>query len=98
MVTPFGLIGTSGTFQRYINSVLRQFLDHFVLTYLDDILIYTLGSKANHFEKVRLVFSKLKGAGLYLDPDKCEFGVKTIKYLLGFIRLRYGFPFCNYLV
>jgi ribosome-interacting GTPase 1 len=51
---------------------------------LDDILIYTNGSLQQHREQVDKVFTQLKEAGLYVDIKKCEFEVKTTKYL-GFI-------------
>lgn len=83
-VCPFGLCGAPATFQRYINHVLRRYLDIFVTAYMDDVLIYTHGSRKDHNAKVRLVLRALDAAGLTLDPKKCEFGVKQVKYL-GFI-------------
>ncbi|KAI0992062.1 hypothetical protein K3495_g16124, partial [Podosphaera aphanis] len=50
----------------------------------DDILAYTDGSEEAHWRTVRSILSKLKGAGLYLDIDKCEFLCRPVKYL-GFI-------------
>jgi hypothetical protein len=44
LVTLFSLTGASATFQRYINDVLREFLDDFVFAYIDDIIIFTNGS------------------------------------------------------
>src|SRR5579871_549532 len=81
---PFGLTGAPATFQRYINHTLREYLDEFVSAYLDDILIYTDGSLADHRHKVKLVLQKLQEAGLQLDVDKCEFECQSVKYL-GFI-------------
>ena len=43
LVIPFGLIGAPATFQRYINWVLRDYLDEFCTVYVDNILIYTSG-------------------------------------------------------
>jgi hypothetical protein len=48
MVTPFGLANAPSTFQRYINWTLRDFLDDFCSAYLDDVLIFTEGSRAQH--------------------------------------------------
>ena len=36
----FGLTNISASFQRYINKILAEKLDIFVIVYLDDILIY----------------------------------------------------------
>jgi predicted aspartyl protease len=81
MVTPFGLSGAPATFQRYINQTLREYLDDFCSAYIDDVLIYSSGSRSDHREKVKLVLGKLRDAGLQLDIEKCEFEVKSIKYL-----------------
>jgi hypothetical protein len=54
------------------------------LVYIDDILIFTPGSKDDYYNKVRVILRKLLDVGLYLDADKSEFTKKTIKYL-GFI-------------
>ncbi|KAI7759627.1 hypothetical protein LZL87_014268 [Fusarium oxysporum] len=51
LVMPFGLTNAPATFQRMINSVLRQYLDIFVVYYLDDILIF-LNSEEEHKEHV----------------------------------------------
>ena len=37
----FGLSNTPATFQRYVNKILAEKLDIFVIVYLHDILIYT---------------------------------------------------------
>jgi hypothetical protein len=84
LVTPFGLANAPSTFQRYINWTLRDFLDEFASAYLDDVLIFTDGSLKEHRKHVRQVLEKLGQAGLQLDIDKCEFEVKSTKYL-GFI-------------
>lgn len=84
LVTPFGLAGAPATFQRYINTTLQEYLDHFCSAYMDDVLIYSDGDYLDHLEKVDLVLKRLKAAGLRLDLKKCEFAVKEVKYL-GFI-------------
>ncbi|KJZ68122.1 hypothetical protein HIM_12487 [Hirsutella minnesotensis 3608] len=84
LVTPFGLTGAPATFQRYINHTLRDFLDEFCSAYIDDILIYSSGSLADHRSKVKQVLARLRDAGLQIDIDKCDFEAKSVKYL-GFI-------------
>jgi hypothetical protein len=59
LVTPFGLAGAPASFQRYINKVLREYLDDFALAYIDDILIFLSGLKGDYFRKVYLVLRKL---------------------------------------
>lgn len=92
LVTPFGLTGAPATFQRYINQVLREYLDDFVSAYIDDIIIYSSGSLANHRRKVCKVLQKLQDAGLQCDITKSEFEQNAVKYL-GFI-IRAGQGIC----
>jgi hypothetical protein len=83
-VTPFGLTGAPTTFQRFINQVLQEHLDDFVSAYVDDIIIYSSRSLADHQRKVSEVLQKLKDAGLQCDIGKSEFEQDSVKYL-GFI-------------
>ena len=83
-MTLFGLANAPSSFQRYINSALQEYLDIFCSVYVDDVLIYSSGSRRQHQEHVRKVLARLQEAGLQLDISKCEFEVKETKYL-GFI-------------
>ena len=87
---PFGLKGAPATFQRFINWVLREYLDDFCSAYVDDVIIYSSGTYEDHMEKVELVLKKLLAAGLHLDPKKCEFAKKIIKYLSFIMEARGG--------
>ncbi len=44
----FELKNVSVTFQRLINDTLRKYLDDFVITYLNNILIYSDDLEAHH--------------------------------------------------
>ena len=44
LITPFSLMNSPATFQRYINYTLHKYLDKFISVYLNDTLIYTDGS------------------------------------------------------
>ena len=65
-VMPFGLTNAPATFQALINDTLREHLDDFIVVYLDDILIYTKGTLAEHQEQVRKVLRKLQEKGMRL--------------------------------
>jgi predicted aspartyl protease len=80
-VMPFGLTGAPATFQRYINWVLREYLDDFCSAYVDDILVFSSGSLQDHRNKVKMVLQKLQDADLQLDISKSEFETKEVKYL-----------------
>ena len=49
LVMPFGLTNASTTFQTLMNSILRSYIDKFVLVYLDDILMYS-NSEEEHLK------------------------------------------------
>ena len=51
---PFGLTNALASFQELINDTLREYLDIFVLAYLDDILIFSTDYK-QHVQYVRIV-------------------------------------------
>ena len=52
---PFGLSNAPATFQGYINKILAEKLDIFIIVYLDDILIYIKNPGQSHVEAVRWV-------------------------------------------
>jgi len=48
----FGLINALATFQKQINSILGEYLNKFIIVYLNDIIIYLI-SKEEHREHVK---------------------------------------------
>ncbi|KAI5151526.1 hypothetical protein ENBRE01_2196 [Enteropsectra breve] len=68
---PFGLCNAPATFQRIMDNVLREVSWKFVIPYLDDIIIYSETEK-EHEEHLRIVFEKLKEAGISLNENKCK--------------------------
>ena len=80
LVTPFGLANAPSSFQHFVNDTLRPYLDVFCTAYIDDILVYS-NNLAEHRKHVDLVLEALKGAGLQLDVDKCEFHKTEVLYL-----------------
>ncbi len=76
----FGLKNAPATFQRLINDTLREYLDDFVITYLDDILIYS-DDLETHRSHVHKVLEKLNERALYVKKSKSRFKTKEIKFL-----------------
>ena len=54
---PFGLSTISTTFQRYVNKILAEKLDIFIIVYLNDILIYTKDPGQPHIEAMQWVLN-----------------------------------------
>jgi len=76
----FGLKNASATFQRLINNTLREYLDDFAITYLNDILIYS-DDLEMHRSHVHKVLRKLNERALYVKKSKSRFKTKKIKFL-----------------
>jgi hypothetical protein len=71
-----------------MNGIFRNYLDKFVIVFLDDILIYSK-SEEEHEHYLRLVLQVLRGHQLYSKLSKCYFYQKKIHYL-GHIILEQG--------
>jgi len=76
----FELKNALATFQRLINDTLREYLDDFAITYLDDILIYS-DDLEMHCSHVHKVLRKLSERVLYVKKSKSKFKAKKIKFL-----------------
>jgi len=77
---PFGLRNAPATFQSFINSILRPYLEKFVILYLDDILIFS-DSLENHINHVRTILKTLLDNNLYAKLKKCEFHQSKVEFL-----------------
>ena len=53
----FGIFNTPAIFQKYVNKILAEKLNVFVIVYLDDILIYIENPGQPHIEAVRLILN-----------------------------------------
>jgi len=76
----FELKNAPVTFQRLINDTLREYLNDFAITYLDDILIYS-DDLEMHRSHVHKVLRKLNKRTLYVKKSKSKFEAKEIKFL-----------------
>jgi len=60
--------------------MLREYLDDFVITYLDNILIY-LDNLEMHHKYVHKVLAKLNKQVMYMKKLKSRFEIKKIQFL-----------------
>src|SRR5882757_8770652 len=77
---PFRLVNTPATFQAMMNEILREFLDHGVVVYLDDILIYS-ETLEKHIDLVKKVLGKLEQHDLAVSIKKSVFHVEMVEFL-----------------
>ena len=76
----FGLTNTPVYFMNMMNKVFTDFLDKFVVVFIDDILVYSKREE-EHKEHLRLVLGKLREHQLYAKFSKCEFWLKEVGFL-----------------
>jgi hypothetical protein len=76
----FGLINAFALFQNLINNTLREYLNESVLTYLNDILIFSK-TYDEHIQYIRKVLEKLKEKNLPVKLIKYEFHKYKAKFL-----------------
>jgi len=85
LVMSFGLTNALATFCTLMNKVLEPFLDHFVVVYLDDIVVYSQ-TIDKHVEHLSQVFQALRSNELYVKKEKCSFAQEEVMFLGHIIR------------
>ena len=68
----FGLANASTTFMDLMIVAFHDYLDHFVIVFIDDILIYSM-SQEEHVVHLRIVLQILRENKLFAKLRKCEF-------------------------
>jgi len=77
---PFGLTNAPTSFQNLINDTLQDFLDIFVIVYLDDILTFSK-TRDKHVSHVRKVLQRLQEHSLWAKAEKYEFVQHSVDFL-----------------
>ena len=80
IVMPFGLTNAPAAFMDLMNRVFKDYLDRFVIVFIDDILVYSK-SKGEHEEHLRKVLQVLREKQLYAKFKKCEFWLDRMVFL-----------------
>jgi hypothetical protein len=79
-VMSFGLTNASAYFMYLMNKVFMEYLDRFVVVFIDDILVFSW-NEVEHEEHLRLVLQKLREHQLYAKFSKCDFWLKEVSFL-----------------
>lgn len=82
LVMPFGLTNAPATFCTLMNKIFHEYLDKFVVVYLDNIVVYSrsLDEQASH---LRAVFETRRQNKLYVKREKFSFAQKKFIIFLG---------------
>jgi hypothetical protein len=76
---PFGLRNAPATFSRLVSKLFRG-LESFSAAYLDDFIIFS-ASWSDHLKHLKIVFERIRAAGLTLNLKKCVFGAAEVDFL-----------------
>ncbi|RVW58192.1 Retrovirus-related Pol polyprotein from transposon 297 [Vitis vinifera] len=80
VVMPFGLTNAPAAFMDMMNRIYRPYLDHFVVVFVDDILIYSK-SREEHGHHLHMALQTLRENQLYAKLEKCDFWLQEIQFL-----------------
>ena len=84
---PMGVAGSPDIFQEKMSALMSTL--EYVFAYIDDLLIISRDSFENHLEKLEVVLTRLRDAGLKINAAKSTFGVHECDYL-GYVLTREG--------
>jgi hypothetical protein len=76
----FGLTNAPAYFMYLMNKVFMEYLDKYMVVFIDDILIYSKDEE-EHEKHLHLVLHKLRDHQLYAKMSKCEFWLKEVLFL-----------------
>jgi hypothetical protein len=79
-VMSFALKNALAYFMYLMNKMFMEYLDKFVVVFIDDILIFSK-MEEEHEKHLRLVLKKLRSNQLYTTFSKCEFWLTEVTFL-----------------
>jgi hypothetical protein len=79
-VMSFSLTNAPAYFMNLMNKVFMEYLDKFVVVFIDNILIYSKND-SEHEEHLWMVLQKLQDNQLYAKFTKCEFWLDEVHFL-----------------
>ncbi|GJR69134.1 retrotransposon protein, putative, ty3-gypsy subclass [Tanacetum coccineum] len=78
LVMPFGLTNAHVVFMDLMNRIFHEYLDKFVIVFIDDILVYSKFEE-EHERHLRIVLEILRQKKLYAKFSKCEFWLQLVE-------------------
>ncbi|KAL0173222.1 hypothetical protein M9458_033533, partial [Cirrhinus mrigala] len=106
-VMPYGLANAPAVFQSFINEILKDFMNKFVIAYIDDILIYSKAEAEHishfHVHQTSFLGYQVSHQGVKMDSSKIQAvtewpqpsTIKELQRFLGFANFYRRF-ICNY--
>jgi hypothetical protein len=79
-VMSFRLTNVLAYFMYLMNKVFMEYLDKFIVVFIDDILIFSK-MEEEHEKHLRLVLEKLRSNKLYAKFSKCEYWLTKVSFL-----------------
>jgi hypothetical protein len=79
-VMSFGLTNALAYFMYLMNKVFMDYLDKFIVVFIDDILVYSKDKEEN-VEHLWLILQKLWEHQLYAKLSKCKFRLRQVSFL-----------------
>ncbi|GKA67764.1 putative reverse transcriptase domain-containing protein [Tanacetum coccineum] len=80
LVMPFGLTNAPAVFMDLMNRIFHEYLDKFVIVFIDDILVYSK-SEEEHEQHLRIVLEILRQKKLYAKFSKLRVGYSKSRFL-----------------
>ena len=77
---PFGLTNAPAAFMDLMNWAFRDFLDQFVIVFIDNILVYSKNEEDRE-SHLRKMLQRLRDYKLYAKFDKCKFWLREVRFL-----------------
>ena len=77
---PFGMKTSPSYFQKAMDDIYQPYLRQFIHNYMDDGLCFS-DSFEDHLDHIRKLFKLYEKYNIQLNPMKCVWGERTVKYL-----------------
>ena len=80
LVMPFGFTNAPAVFMDLMHRIFREYLDKFVIVFIDDILVYSKDEE-EHKEHLGIVLQTLRDHQLFAKFSKCDFWHREENFL-----------------